>query len=359
VEELTKARRALNRGAPTDALRLCESLRSANRETATSVALHAQTLQALNRREEADALLEDSHPRFSWDWTVSRLWARSAEDCGKGMVAIERWRRLAKDFSSKEVWADMGLARCLMQAGRYAEADDTLSALTHRFPGFVYGALEWARAADRGGDHEEVLLRLNVVNNRFPRSAPALMGVARILCRLNRFDEAEALLGERRLACGLVPGPAIEHARLAERRKDWAEAQRRWAWVHATFPSNEAACVGLVTVFCEQGKFDAAEALLSPAIDKSPKNARLFIEYAMVAHRQGRWGDARQRWAEVRTRFPNREEGFRLGAVALTRLGNRAEAEKLRAELRRRFRQNSIAGAATPGASSQTPSDPA
>jgi predicted Zn-dependent protease len=63
----------------------------------------------------------------------------------------------------------------------------------------------------------------------------------------------------------------------------------------------------------------------------------MFIDYAAYAAHQGDWQEAAERWAEVRTRFPDDLIGYTGGVRALLEVGRSYEAEKILEEAKRRF----------------------
>ena len=137
---------------------------------------------------------------------------------------------------------------------------------------------------------------------------------------------------------GFKPEPLIEYATLAQRRRDWPEAERRWASIHELFPRNTEAYIGLAVALREQQRFDKAEALFAGAMEAFPDEPpRAILKYAALAHHRRDWAEAAQRWEVVRTRFPDRADGFRRGAAALACTRRHAEAEALELDANRRF----------------------
>jgi tetratricopeptide (TPR) repeat protein len=59
------------------------------------------------------------------------------------------------------------------------------------------------------------------------------------------------------------------------------------------------------------------------------EDADKIEEQAWAAHKGGKWLEAAQAWEVYRERFPNSEEGFALGSVALIELGRFYEADAL------------------------------
>jgi len=97
-------------------------------------------------------------------------------------------------------------------------------------------ASEHANIAFRREDWDEALRRFTQLRERFPDWAAGPVGVARVLARLERFDEAEA---ELLAAMTRFPNELetfAEYARVAIRRGAPGEAFRRWQDARARFP---------------------------------------------------------------------------------------------------------------------------
>src|SRR5438045_8049822 len=129
---------------------------------------------------------------------------------------------------------------------------------------------------------------------------------ARRLKEAGRFDEMETVLREA-LKC--VPGNSdllVDHARLAERRGDFAEAAERWARLRREAPHHSVGFIAGALALRDAGRFDDAEALLRDAMQRFPDEAGPVIDHAWLAHVRRDWTEASSRWEDVRSRFADR-----------------------------------------------------
>jgi tetratricopeptide (TPR) repeat protein len=296
--------------------------------------LQVRILDDMQRFAEVDALFEAARPHFP---VLSlTLAAQSARRRGDLPAAIGRWQRLRREFPTDLRAFESG-AQCLIEAGRLDEADALLREAMLCFPDKDRLASRWAGLAAHRRDWPEALLRWQSVAERFPGCMPALLGTANSLCELQCFDEAEALLKAKRTDFGGRPEPSVQYAKLAQRRRDWPEAERRWELVRGISPRNIPAYLGLAVALREQQRFDEAQVLLEEATEKDPGARSLFIEHAELAHHRREWVEAVRRWEVVRTRFPDQPVGFHRGAAALAALGRKDEAEQLKSDANLRF----------------------
>jgi tetratricopeptide (TPR) repeat protein len=107
---------------------------------------------------------------------------------------------------------------------------------------------------------------------------------------------------------------ASRYARVAERRRDWAEAVRRWQAVRARFPNNRLAQQALAAALVRAGAADAAETLLAELLAPLPEDdlaaadpgvRRLLIDHARLATNRGDLEAARRRWQNLLRQLPD------------------------------------------------------
>jgi tetratricopeptide (TPR) repeat protein len=134
---------------------------------------------------------------------------------------------------------------------------------------------------------------------------------------LGWLSEAETTLAEAIERFPRDLAAQIDYARLAETRRDRAEALRRWDAVRRAFPDQAAGYTGAAVLLREERRFEEAEALLAEAAERFPDDARLDLDRAMLAHHRRDWAEAAHRWEKVRARLPDERSGYLLGAAAL------------------------------------------
>ena len=79
----------------------------------------------------------------------------------------------------------------------------------------------------------------------------------------------------------------------------------------------------------EDGRGDAAEALVAEGLRRLPDEWRLWQAAARVAERLDRQDEAIARWEAVRARFPGEPSGYVGGSQALERAGRTEEAASM------------------------------
>jgi hypothetical protein len=100
----------------------------------------------------------------------------------------------------------------------------------------------------------------------------------------------------------------VEYGNNARERENWAESIRRFETAVKNFPTDAGAAIGLAASLSMAGRHDAAEQLLSEAIERFPHNPVVFNEHAQLAARQNRWEEALARWSEAQRRFPDQRD---------------------------------------------------
>jgi hypothetical protein len=89
-------------------------------------------------------------------------------------------------------------------------------------------------------------------------------------------------------------------ARLAEADRDGPEAERWWREFAAVNPVAWWAVPHIVHVLHMQERMADAEALLSDALERFPKEVALFTHHARMAEMRRDWPEVSARWAELR-----------------------------------------------------------
>lgn len=122
---------------------------------------------------------------------------------------------------------------------------------------------------------------------------------------------------------------AAQWAEIAQKRRDWGEALRRWAEVRARFPRHAAGFIGTASTLREMGQREEAEALLERAMGLFPQEPRPPIDWAVIALDHRDYAEALFRFERVRRTHPTEVVGYTGAARAFRELGQLAEAEAL------------------------------
>jgi Flp pilus assembly protein TadD len=124
-------------------------------------------------------------------------------------------------------------------AALWAFSEERLLAVMQRFPRSPGPAVEYAKHAQQRGDWEEALRRYRLAIACAPNGARGLVGAAKALAELGRFDEADTLLRKAQRRFPDSPSLQLDFAWIAHRRKDWPEAARRWEAYREAAPNDK------------------------------------------------------------------------------------------------------------------------
>ena len=201
-------------------------------------------LQLLNRLDEADAILESAGIRFPTHDQIAVEYARVAMRRNDWSQALDRWQQMTERFPGHPD-AVAGLGTSLQILGRLAEAERCLAEGLVRFPNHADIAIEYARVAHRQSDWPEAYRRWQMVMERFPDHADGFAGASVALQMQRRHAELEPLLSHAVQRFPTREDLAIDYARAAHDRGDWAASCRRWESASHQFPGNQAILDGL------------------------------------------------------------------------------------------------------------------
>ena len=243
-------------------------------------------------------------------------------------TAAERWEILRTSQPEQRLGYLLG-AQSLRNCGKMDEADALLAAGIEHFPDAAEMPVEFARMAHARRDWASAVDRWETARERFPDQIACYTGEALALRELGRFDEAEALLDAAVTRFPDQPGPRIEFAGLAQHRRDWQEAARRWAAVREFSPDSPIGYQAGATALRLAGLTEEAETLLTDAVTRFPDHAGILMEYASTAQAQLDWVAATQRWEHLRQIAPGNQTAYAAGAHALRQAGRDQEAEAL------------------------------
>lgn len=157
--------------------------------------------------------------------------ARQATASGDWQEAVRHWQEVVGRSSRKapeSAFAD--LARVYLKLRRYAEAEVAARQGLERYPGSPRCRIQLAEVASARANWREARELWQEALERLDLDTPALVyaRLARAHRELGNLDEADRLVRD-----GLAKHPADlrcsrEHAELAMRRGDWADAAQRW-----------------------------------------------------------------------------------------------------------------------------------
>jgi len=280
----------------------------------------------MQHREEAALTLSDSHP-FAW--------ALKAASLGDREEGRRQWREACRS-NPDYVRNSPDSLKLLLDLENYDEAEVFAQDACKRLPRDPERAAGPAKVAEARGDFEEAAARWARVRRKFPQRPAAYVGEASCLGKLGKLDQADALISK---AIARFPGDlfcGIEAGRIADRRKDWPVALRRWENVVQTHHHGSGE-IGAARALQEMGRLDEAEDRLQAASLRHPLAVELAIGLADVAYRRGDVAEAARRWTRVRTKFPTMPFGYQ-GELRVSReLGDIARAKEVASAALDRF----------------------
>jgi tetratricopeptide (TPR) repeat protein len=277
---------------------------------------------------ESEALLRQAVERFPNESDVFRDLATLSQQ-RRDWEAAEQWWQKCLALVPDAPYACTGLAVALRQQGCVAEAEALLVATQERLPGHPAAFEEYARVADANKDWTEAQRRWSALRERFPNHLGGYRGLATVLGEQGLFDNAEALLLQAAERWPDHRSVYQDLARLAERRKDWAAAEKWGQKFLALTPDLWWAYTGLAGTLRQQGRIAEAEGVLVAGQDRLPGEPSVFEQYARLAETSKDWQEAQRRWAAFRERFPLHWSGYYGGAAALREQGLLDDAEAL------------------------------
>jgi predicted Zn-dependent protease len=256
--------------------------------------------------------------------------ARAARQSGDPDEALRNWAAARARVPSDPA-AFRHAAHLLLELGRGEEAVAILEEGRVEYAADLSIATDHAWTQHRRRQWEDALKSWAHLRAAFPDQAIGYVGAAVTLRDTHRYDEAEAIL--REAGTNFPDNVAVlrERGWVAQARRNWPEAEQRWAILRERFPEDVTGYVLGAAALREQDRPNEAEALLHDTIERFPDNAWAASEHAWLAHRRKDWPEAIARWQQVRSHFPN--QCVWGGAAALRESGDLDAAEDWLADL--------------------------
>jgi tetratricopeptide (TPR) repeat protein len=182
------------------------------------------------------------------------------------------------------------------------------------------------------GDWPSALQHWQRIIERFPDSPSGYAGAGAAFREAGQLDKSEEILLQGSLRFPSSSEIATNHGWIANTRRDWQEAVRRWDSVRARFPESPSGYSGGGAALRELGRFEEAEAVLLAGMERLPNSADIAVTYAGIANIRRDWQEAVRRWERVRLQFPTSPSAYISGAAALKALDRLDDADALLAE---------------------------
>jgi tetratricopeptide (TPR) repeat protein len=297
----------------------------------------AQELANQGKTGEAESLLEQASERFPKAAGLRIAYAKLAERRQDWREALYRWDLVCRDFPFKPAGC-VGRINALVRLERLAEADSAIAVALDQFPNepSVLGAA--ARAAQRRGDWDKAIDWWRALRLRRPDATTTYDNEIRLLKRLNRFNEAEELVQERRASIPQTAESMCKFGWKAYREQRWEDAEKHFLDTRTRFPTVADGWIGAARAMQRRGNIAGADQLLREGIKHLPLEASIWAEYATlpVARQSARrnirfteiisrnFAEAIRRFEDLRRRFPGFEPGY-LQSIECLRNARRAD----------------------------------
>jgi tetratricopeptide (TPR) repeat protein len=295
-----------------------------------------QALIAAGRLTEAGVLLDAAQFRFPDHAPFAVEAARVAQRQGATDEALRRWQTV-RDRFPRSAAGVAGAAAALRQAGRPAEAEALLAAAVPQFPHDPGLAIDHAWLAHARRDWPEALHRWSKVRERFPDQPQGYSGAAATHRVAGEFDLADALLQYAMQRFPNAAGLAFDYGWVAQARRDWPEALRRWEAARVRAPDVPAGYTAAAAALRELGRLDEADTLLRDAAGRFSDDLAVVVEQAWLAEARRDWAAAECYWDRVRPGLPGEEVVYTGGARAAREQGRAEKADALLREAIARF----------------------
>ena len=191
-----EAEAAAQRGDLETAMRHWACMRSQDPADPAGYLRQGVALRSVGRAEEADRIFLEGIRNCAdgFELLLEYCWvAHHRSDWGE---ALDRWSRLAAIFPGHSSGA-VGVARCLIQLGRIAEAEQSVAESGFAAAGDVDAGSVFAELAAARGDWAEAVRRWGALRASHPDHARVIDGYGQALWQLN---SAEAMDPQRRPA---------------------------------------------------------------------------------------------------------------------------------------------------------------
>ncbi len=206
-----------------------------------------------------------------------------------------------------------GMAQCLRQLRRFAEAEKLLAEALPRLPRRFdllseYAMLAEVHATSAGGGRDAWLIvaaRWGAVRAAFPDFLPAYWGSAWGFRRVQRWDDAVDIMSQAAERFPEAFEPWFDLANIALDRGDFEEGLERWIEIRKKFPNDPRGySFGSVALQVAERLADA-ETLIAEGMQKFPGDLGICIAFATSATKRQAWPAAVQRWRAAFTVWPS------------------------------------------------------
>ena len=267
----------------------------------------ADALRELGLLDEAAALLQDAKTRFHEEPWLLAAFATLAAQRGDWEEATEWSATLRRGFPAVQDGYRLELGR-LRRLNRFEEAAALLAVAEKHCAGEDWPLIEAALLAEARGDHETAMAVWRRHRQTAPNSRAGYLGGIRSSLAVGRVGLAAAIVAEAEPRFGMTPWLTLQAARIADRKGDLVEAERRWAAARRAAPADEATWQGHLDALTRAGRWDEAEVVLETACVAFPAARWALMGRANLASARRTSAEIDACWAQAVAVFPNDPE---------------------------------------------------
>lgn len=159
-------------------------------------------------------------------------------------------------------------------------------------------------------DFSQALKTCEIIRQRFPQNVAGYLKAHDAYFKSGDFARASEILEQ---GMKILPNEIllwIASYNIAFSRKDYSRALERALEMIQNFPKVCSGYFRAASAYTELGEFEKAEEAGRRAVEITPDAIVTWLPYAEVPMRQGNYKLALERFAEIRTRFPNEVAGY-------------------------------------------------
>ncbi len=280
-----------------------------------------ECLRGAGRAHDAEAALLRAAELFPEDPHFPRSLAHQAEHAGAWTQALQRWEAFKTLFGSLPD-GYVGAAHCLIQLGRYGDADVLLQPAVRLFAQNLVVASMYADVATKAGRWTDAIARWRAVQKLAPDRPAGFLGELNVL--RSQGDNEPPLMASMLERFPDDPEVLSQHASIAQHMHRWPEAVERWALVAQRDPSTALPHLEIVRCFRSAGDLAAAERAVTTGLAAFHGDPPLLQQQAEIADQRQDWDLAAQRWSELVKAAPDFAPGIIGFASYRQRQGDRA-----------------------------------
>lgn len=313
-------------GGVADALQQFETLTREHPEYSSGWLLRAQTVEALGRIQEAEALYRQALDVDPANAYAKLLLGALLGNSGRYDEALEQCRAF-NEARPGDSNGSLLTALTLRHLNRAKEAETQCRRALEVDPGKANAMLLLGALLGDTGRHAEALEQFDAINKLLPRDSQPLRLKGVALEKLGRIPEAEACY---RKAVQLNPtdGEAMRPlGMLLARTGRHNEAVEQFRAFNEAYPGNSEGWRLTARSLRNLGRRKEAMAMCRRSVEVDPNNAEAVRLLGALLGDLGRYEEALKQFEAFNRAQPEDAEGWKLTARALDALGEKDRAE--------------------------------